>query len=102
MLPYFLALVLAVILQFTELGIITDPKIAISYQKIVPLAIIGTFVVFSMMTMGAVYLLAIPSDVFGFIIFPVMLIERTIAVVLSSVVAAIVLGAFGQEFQPLS
>jgi hypothetical protein len=50
-----------------------------------------------MMTMGAVYIAAIPADVFGFVIFPAMLIERTAAAIVSAVVAAAVLYTFKDQ-----
>ena len=95
MLPYGLAAVVALILQVT--GFEFKPMDTKAFRYILPLTLIGTIADFSMMTMGAVYIAAIPADVFGFIIFPAMLIERTAAAIVSAIVAAAVLYTFRDQ-----
>ena len=50
-----------------------------------------------MMAMGSVFLLQIPAGVFGFVIFPAMLVERTIATLLGALLGFIILKVFGEE-----
>ena len=50
-----------------------------------------------MMAMGSVYLLEIPAYVFGVIIFPAMLVERTIATFLGALLGFVILKVFGEE-----
>jgi len=68
------------------------------FLQLVPLALIGTITDFSMMTMGAVYILMIPAEVFGFGIFPFMLAERSAATIISAIVATVVLSTFKDVF----
>jgi hypothetical protein len=44
-----------------------------------------------------VFLLPIPAAVFGFVIFPVMLVERTIATLIGALLGFIILKVFGDE-----
>jgi len=94
MTPYMLALVTALVLQVKSVEYNRDLGGARDYLQAVPFVLIGTMTDFSMMTMGAVYILGIPADVFGFVVFPLMLAERTVAVVAGSFLAALVLAAF--------
>ena len=64
------------------------------FLQLFPLTLIGTITDFSMMTMGAVYILQIPAEVFGFAIFPAMLAERTVAIIVAAISAAIIIRAF--------
>lgn len=93
--PYALAAIVALILQVR--GIEFDPSTQHSLRYLLPLTLIGTITDFSMMTMGAVYIASIPAAVFGFIIFPAMLIERAAAAIVSALVAAIVMVAFKDQ-----
>ncbi|MGY5864458.1 MAG: hypothetical protein RTV41_07620 [Candidatus Thorarchaeota archaeon] len=93
--PYALAAVVAVILQVR--GVEFDPSTQSSLRYLLPLTLIGTITDFSMMTMGAVYIASIPAAVFGFIIFPAMLIERTAAAIVSAIVIGIVMVAFKDQ-----
>ena len=95
--PYMLAAGVAIILQFKEVDVKTKSHGALRYLFIILLAIIGTFGDFSMMTLGAVYILAVPADVFGFIIFPIMLVERIVAVAISAIIMSIVLATFSDQ-----
>ncbi|MHA1958957.1 MAG: hypothetical protein ACW99U_01920 [Candidatus Thorarchaeota archaeon] len=65
-----------------------------SYLSILPFALIGTITDFSMMTMGAVYILSIPAAVFGTVIFPAMLIERSAAIAVSMILVVVLAKAF--------
>jgi len=93
-LPYALAVVVSLVLQFADIQFNPSSERVMKYAQLIPLTFIGTISDFSMMTMGAVYILNIPAIVFGTIIFPAMLIERTIATIGSAVVASLVLIAF--------
>jgi hypothetical protein len=95
MAPYVLAAVVALFLQVT--GARFEPSNMRSLRYILPLALIGTITDFSMMTMGAVYILSLPADLFGFVIFPAMLVERTIAAVFSAAVASVVFVTFKDQ-----
>ena len=50
-----------------------------------------------MMAMGSVYLLTLEPVVFGFVIFPLMLLERGLAAIVGALIASVVLGAFRNE-----
>jgi hypothetical protein len=95
MAPYMLAAGVAVVLQIV--GARFEPSNMRSVRYILPLALIGTIADFSMMTMGAVYILQLPADLFGFVIFPAMLVERTIATLFSATVASIIFVAFKDQ-----
>lgn len=94
MTPYVLALVIALVLQVKSIDYSQGLAGARKYLQLVPLVLIGTMTDFSMMTMGAVYILGIPADVFGFVVFPLMLAERTVAVIVGSFLAALMLATF--------
>jgi len=96
-LPYMLAAVVSIAFQFYNKDIIRGSDEKPNPWAIALLAFIGTMTDFSMMTIGAVYILAIPADVFGFVIFPLMLVERSVATVVSSILLITVFSIFGQE-----
>lgn len=90
MTPYALALVVALVLQFVGIEFDLDKKGAYKYLQILPFTFIGAMVDHSMMAMGSVYLLGLEADLFiG--IFPLMLIERTIATIIGAIVGFVVL-----------
>ena len=95
MLPYMLALIVALILQVKKLDF--DPNQ--SYVQLIPLIFLGAMIDHSMMAMGSVYLLGIPAVVFGFAIFPAMVIERTIATLVGSLLGFVVLKLIGNEVE---
>ncbi|MFW9886707.1 MAG: ECF transporter S component [Candidatus Thorarchaeota archaeon] len=95
-LPYGLAALTALALQFYQTQL-EDISIARFSVSILPFALIGTMTDFSMMTMGAVYILGLHADLFGFVIFPVMLIERFLAVIVSTLLASLVIATFGAD-----
>ncbi len=92
--PYILAAFVSLFLQFKRIRFDPDKQGIMKYLQILPFAFIGTITEFSMMTMGAVYILAIPSIVFGTAIFPAMLIERTAATLVSTTILLAVIHAF--------
>ncbi len=93
---YGIALVVALLLQLTETQLDVGDVSKRGILKLIPFALIGTITDFSMMTVGAVYILQVPAAVFGFVIFPLMLFERTFAIILSVIVAIAVWKAFPQ------
>lgn len=93
MTPYMLAVVVAFVLQVKKFEF--NPKQG--FLQLIPLAFIGAMSDHSMMAMGSVFLLDLPVEVFGFVIFPVMILERTIATLLAALLAYIVLQLFGDE-----
>lgn len=95
MAPYGLAGVVALALHV--LGAKFEPTRMGSLRYLLPLTLIGTITDFSMMTMGAVYILALPAELFGYVIFPAMLVERTIAAIFSAMVASVVFVTFRDQ-----
>ncbi|MFX1482495.1 MAG: hypothetical protein ACFFCP_04815 [Promethearchaeota archaeon] len=93
MLPYMLAAVIAIVFQVKMFEF--DPKK--SYLQLIPLTFLGAMLDHSMMAMGSVYILQIPAVVFGYAIFPAMLVERTIATLLGALLGFIILKVFGEE-----
>ncbi|MFW9908659.1 MAG: hypothetical protein ACFFEF_08790 [Candidatus Thorarchaeota archaeon] len=91
---YGAALVVAISLQLTGKSLDLGNPGRNTLLKIIPFALIGTVTDFSMMTMGAVYIFAIPAEVFGFVIFPAMLVERTAAILISTLVILAIVKAF--------
>ncbi|MHA2601442.1 MAG: hypothetical protein AM324_004835 [Candidatus Thorarchaeota archaeon SMTZ1-83] len=98
MVYYALAALVAVSLQFEEFRFDAGKRGYRRFLQLIPLALIGTITDFSMMTMGAVYILMIPAEVFGFGIFPFMLAERGAATIISAIVATVVLSTFKDVF----
>ena len=93
MLPYMLAVVVTIVFQIKNFEF--DPKQ--SYLQLIPFTFLGAMLDHSMMAMGSVYLLEIPIVVFGFVIFPAMIIERTIATLLGALLGFVILKVFGEE-----
>jgi len=91
---YFAAVITALLLQVKEVRFDPSAEGWKKYLQVVPFTIIGTATDFSMMTLGAVYLMGIPAPVFGFVIFPFMLGERIAAIVVSAIIASVALAAF--------
>ncbi|MFW9846571.1 MAG: hypothetical protein ACFFD6_07480 [Candidatus Thorarchaeota archaeon] len=96
-LPYALAMLTALTLQVLRFTF--DPRASFSRVpvQILPLTLIGSFADFSMMTLGSVYILQLDAFLFGTLIFPVMLLERTASVVLSALIASVLFTAFRNE-----
>jgi len=93
MLPYMLAVVVTLVFQIKKFEF--DPTR--SYLQLIPFIFLGAMLDHSMMALGSVYLLQIPAFVFGFAIFPVMLVERTIATFLGALLGFVILKIFGEE-----
>ncbi len=98
MIYYVLAAIVAVTLQFEPFRFDLSRQGYKRFLQLIPIALVGTITDFSMMTMGAVYILEVPAAAFGFAIFPFMLAERTTATIISAIVAVIVLSTFKDLF----
>ncbi|NWF97030.1 MAG: ECF transporter S component [Candidatus Thorarchaeota archaeon] len=98
MAPYALAAVAAAALQTIESRSLTGVSRVRALLRVLPLALIGTITDFSMMTMGAVYILGLPPEAFGMAIFPLMLFERTAATIGSAIAAQVVMSVFPDLF----
>ena len=99
MLPYMLAAVIALILQFKEIKFDSEKKGVYGYLQLIPFTFIGAMLDHSMMAMGSVFLLDLPP-VIGFsfaLIFPIMIVERVVATILAALVGYIILRYFGTE-----
>jgi hypothetical protein len=96
-LPYALAALVAVGLQTTRFRFNSAASFSRIPLQILPLTLIGSLTDFSMMTLGSVYLLGLDAFVFGTLIFPVMLLERTISVIISAIIAGVLFTAFRNE-----
>jgi len=96
-LPYVLAAVVAIILQLSRFRFDSAASFSRIPLQILPLTLIGSFADFSMMTLGSVYILGLDAFVFGSLIFPVMLIERTVSVIISAIIAGVLFTAFRNE-----
>ena len=91
---YFVAVIAAIVLQMSSSSLDFDELRENKIARLVLLAIVGAITDFSLMTMGAVYILQIPALTFGFIIFPLMLFERSTAIVASVIIALAIVRAF--------
>ncbi|MFX1604051.1 MAG: hypothetical protein ACFFCK_11260 [Promethearchaeota archaeon] len=98
MVYYALAALVAISMQFGQFEFDASKQGYNRFLQLVPLALIGMITDFSMMTMGAVYILMIPAEVFGFGIFPFMLVERSAATIIAAIVATVVFSTFGDVF----
>ncbi|MHA1908259.1 MAG: hypothetical protein ACW98Y_13250 [Candidatus Thorarchaeota archaeon] len=94
MVYYATALIVALVLQLTYITLDFEKIKANKIWFLIPFVLIGTVTDFSMMTMGAVYVFQIPAAIFGFIIFPAMLIERTAAIIVSLIIILAIIKAF--------
>jgi hypothetical protein len=97
MLPYILAAVVAFALQFKKVNFNPLSEGVKKYLQLFPLTLIGAMVDHSMMAMGAVYILEIPAIEFGLFIFPIMIIERISAIIISAIVASVIITVFQTE-----
>ncbi|MFW9833654.1 MAG: hypothetical protein ACFFEK_06640 [Candidatus Thorarchaeota archaeon] len=96
MTPYFLAVIVALCLLIVGIKFNLDKKGVAKYLQFLPFTFIGAMLDHSMMAMGSVYILGLDAGLFiG--IFPLMLIERTIATIVGAVVGFIVLKVLGGE-----
>lgn len=95
--PHFSAGIVALLLQMKSIDFNPSRTNSARYLQFLPLCFIGTMAEHSMMMLGAVYLLHLDPTLFGFIIFPFLLFERTLAATVSTVIASAVLKAFEHE-----
>ncbi|MGY5880425.1 MAG: hypothetical protein RTV31_09240 [Candidatus Thorarchaeota archaeon] len=99
MLPYMLAAVIALVLQFKEIKFDSDRTGIFRYLQLIPFTFVGAMLDHSMMAMGSVFLLDLPP-VIGFsfaLIFPLMILERVVATILAALAGFIILRYFGTE-----
>jgi hypothetical protein len=101
MLPYMLAAIIALILQFKEIKFDPNREGYFRYLQFIPFTFVGAMLDHSMMAMGSVFLLDLPPIIgFSFaLIFPLMILERIIATILASIVGFIILKYFGSEIR---
>jgi len=97
MTPYMLALIIVLLLQVRSIEFNPERLGPLRHLQLLPYTFIGAMLDHSMMAMGSVYLLALPPAVFGFVIFPLMLLERGLAAIVGALIASVVLGAFRNE-----
>jgi hypothetical protein len=97
MTPYLFALVIVLLLQVRSIEFNPDRQGPLRYLQLLPYTFIGAMLDHSMMAMGSVYLLALEPAIFGFVIFPLMLVERGLAAIVGAMIASVVLGAFRNE-----
>jgi len=96
MTPYALAVVIALVLQFVGIEFDLDKKGLSKYLQILPFTFLGAMLDHSMMAMGSVYLLNLDAGLFiG--IFPLMIVERTIATIVGAIVGFVVLTVLRSE-----
>jgi hypothetical protein len=96
-LPYALAAIVAILLQAFKFQFDLAASFSRVPLQILPLTLIGSLTDFSMMTLGSVYLLELDAFLFGSVIFPVMLLERTASVIISAIIAGVLFTAFRNE-----
>ena len=104
MLPYMLAAIIAVVLQFKEINFDWNRTGISKYLQLLPFMFVGAMLDHSMMAMGSVFLLDLPAVVgFSFaLIFPLMILERVAATIFASIVGFIILSYFGSEIGLIS
>jgi hypothetical protein len=90
MTPYVLAVVVALVLQIVGIEFDLEKSGTSKYLQILPFTFLGAILDHSMMVMGSVFILGLEAGLF-FGIFPVMIVERTIATIVGAVVAFAVL-----------
>jgi len=97
MLPYMLAVGIAIILQFFNLRFDPSRTGIYRYLQFIPFTFVGAMLDHSMMAMGSVFLLDLPAlGIFSFAtIFPVMILERLVATILAALVGFIIFSYFG-------
>ena len=93
MLPYMLAAIVSLIFQIKKFEF--DPNH--SYLQLIPFTFLGAMLDHSMMAIGSVYILQIPAAIFGYVIFPAMIVERIIATLLGALLGFIILKVFGDD-----
>ena len=100
MLPYMLAAIIAVVLQFREIKFDWNRTGISKYLQLIPFMFVGVMLDHSMMAMGSVFLLDLPAVGIGFtfaLIFPLMILERVVATILASLIGFVILSYFGTE-----
>jgi hypothetical protein len=96
MTPYILAVIVALCLQIVRIEFDLDKKGTYKYLQILPFTFLGAMLDHSMMAMGSVYLLGLDAGLF-ITIFPLMILERTIATIVGAIVGFVVLTVLRSE-----
>jgi len=99
MIPYMLAALVALVLQFKEIKFDSTRTGVYKYLQFIPFTFVGAMLDHSMMAMGSVFLFDLPAvGIFSFAtIFPLMILERVVATILASIFGFIILSYFGSE-----
>ena len=97
MVPHFSGGIIALILQIRSINFDPTREGVFKYLQYLPLVFIGTMVDQSIMMLGAVYIIQIEAYAFGYVIFPLMLVERIIATLVCIIITSAVLKAFEHE-----
>lgn len=100
MIPYCVAAAIAFILQFKEIRFDSNRTGAFRYLQLIPFTFVGAMLDHSMMAMGSVFILDLPTIGIGFtfaLIFPLMIVERVVATLLAALVGYIILEYFGKD-----
>lgn len=96
MTPYVAAVIVAILLQIVDINFNLNKKGVTKYLQIIPFTFLGAMLDHSMMAMGSVYLLGLDATLFiG--IFPLMIIERTIATIVGAIIGFVVLTVLRSE-----
>ena len=96
MTPYFLAVIVALVLQVVGIEFNLDRTGVNKYLQLIPFTFLGAMLDHSMMAMGSVYLLGLEAELF-IVIFPLMVLERTIATIVGAIVGFIILSLLRNE-----
>ncbi len=105
MLPYMLAAVIALVLQFKEIKFNWNRTGVSKYLQLIPFMFVGAMLDHSMMAMGSVFILDLPAVGIGFtfaLIFPLMILERVVATILAALIGFVIFRYFGTEIGLIS
>ncbi len=94
--PYVFAALTALALQFMHIEFKAERQGVWRYLQFIPFTLIGAFADLSMLTLSAIFLFGFTGEVFLPIV-PVMIVERTFSIVLSSIILYALLLAFGER-----
>jgi hypothetical protein len=96
MTPYMLAVIVALCLQYVGIEFDLEKEGTTKYLQILPFTFLGAMLDHSMMAMGSVFLLGLEASLF-IAIFPLMLLERTIATIVGAIIGFAVLTILKDE-----
>jgi len=96
MTPYILAVIVALGLQVRGIEFNLEKEGSSKYLQFLPFTFLGAILDHSMMAMGSVFILGLEASLFVGI-FPLMLLERTIATIIGAIVGFVVLTVLRNE-----